>query len=191
MLTPIKRFQFVALQLSALQNCSTKAKVREALNSLPTGLDETYSRILMSLDQYQGKQALRALKWLIFSERPLELAELAEAVAIDPDNKLVYPQDVLEFLPSLVIIYEEGSFGRKFVRPLVRLAHFSVQEYLTSDRIKDGPAIGFTIGKDSSHIHIAESSLSYHIYASSRHNLTFQHGTFRELFPLWPYAAEY
>ena len=83
---------------------------------LPAGLDETYDREFSSLDGNQQIQAIRALKWLAFSFRPLTLGELSEAVVIgtvdesslvfDKEARLFRPADVLSLLPGLVVVDE-------------------------------------------------------------------------------------
>lgn len=49
----------------------------------------------------------------------------------------------------------------------VRIAHFSVQEYLMSDRIRQGPAKPFAFSEIEAHVHIAQTWLAYHLYSSS------------------------
>jgi prepilin signal peptidase PulO-like enzyme (type II secretory pathway) len=57
--------------------------LRESLASLPPTLDETYDRILCAIGKDDFKYAVRILRWLAFSSRPLLLEEVAEVVAID------------------------------------------------------------------------------------------------------------
>lgn len=66
-LTNLIRFQYVSLQLDALKQGKALKTVREALMNLPAGLDETYDRAFLSLDENQQIQAIRALQWLAFS----------------------------------------------------------------------------------------------------------------------------
>lgn len=49
----------------------------------------------------------------------------------------------------------------------VRIAHFSVQEYLMSDRIRQGPAKSFAFSEIEARVHIAQTWLAYHFYSSS------------------------
>lgn len=49
----------------------------------------------------------------------------------------------------------------------VRIAHFSVQEYLMSDRIRQGPAKSFAFSEIEAHVRIAQTWLAYHFYISS------------------------
>lgn len=49
----------------------------------------------------------------------------------------------------------------------VRIAHFSVQEYLISDRILQGPAKLFAFSEIEAHVYIAQTWLAYHFYGCS------------------------
>lgn len=52
------------------------------------------------------------------------------------------------------------------IKQYVRLAHFSIKEFLVSNRIKDGAATSFYVNEDGANIFIAESCLQYHIHIS-------------------------
>jgi hypothetical protein len=74
----------VDCQLDVLKRCLKLGLIREALKNLPKTLDDTYSRVLMSIEEVYRDDAKHALMWLAFSERPLQLKELAEAMIINP-----------------------------------------------------------------------------------------------------------
>jgi len=76
-------------------------------------LDETYERILNSIEDEDQQYARRALVWLAFSIRPLHIEELAEAAVVDPQMNPPFdpgerfidpPNNILEILSSLVIV---------------------------------------------------------------------------------------
>jgi hypothetical protein len=167
------RFQYVALQITALLKLESEPLVREALLNLLNGLSNTYLRILEGIPPDKKEQALAALTWLIYSIRPLRLSELAAASSIDPkrdppiikERVLFTPDAILTILSGLVTTYEETrppSFrGEKQIR--VKLCHFSVQEFLTSDQILPTWAVP---DHNSAHSQLAESCLVFHLYAS-------------------------
>lgn len=105
-------FRWVACQLDLLQSLAQANKIRKALKSLPKTLDATYDRMLNSIDEDSREQGLLALQWLTFSARPLSVAELAEAIVINPrddpvfdfEDRLFNPMQILRFLPGLVTI---------------------------------------------------------------------------------------
>lgn len=106
----------------------TPTDIREALDSLPRGLEETYRRILLAIDkeEREAKVARRALTWLIATFSPLRLSQIVEALSIDLDRRILDPDlapihglALLDALSSLVTHDEETD--------IVILSHFSVQ----------------------------------------------------------------
>ena len=77
----------MALQLDQLRLCLSRHDVEEQLRHLPKGLYETYDRIINQIDERHHEDARKLLQWLAFSVRPLNLAELAEVVAVDFDSR--------------------------------------------------------------------------------------------------------
>jgi ankyrin repeat protein len=144
--------------------------LRKSLVTLPQTLDQTYDRILSAISEEDAEYAMRILQWLMFSARPLYVEEIAEVVAIDVardpafdrDEVLEDPLEALNICSSLVTITTNGEGGRSgSVRQIVALAHYSVQEYLVSDRIKQGQAKQYSMIEVECHNVIAEGSLKY------------------------------
>ena len=77
------RFRWVALQLMELKKCRTQKAIREQLNNLPEGLDETYDQILLGIDKRDCGYTKIFLQWLCFAVRPMTLNELAATVTFD------------------------------------------------------------------------------------------------------------
>jgi hypothetical protein len=129
---------------------------------LPPTLDQTYDRILSTICKEDREYAIRILQWLTFSERPLTIREVAEVVAIDVerdpafdrDEVLEDPLEVLNICSSLVTITDS-------VEETIALAHYSVKEYLVSDRIKQGPANRYSMQPAKCHNAITKSCLKY------------------------------
>ena len=107
------RFRWVALQLMELKKCRTKKAMREQLNNLPEGLNETYDRILLGIDKRDCGYTQTFFLWLCFAVRPMTLKELAATVTIDLaaehgpqfacDNEIQDISDVLKMCSSFVI----------------------------------------------------------------------------------------
>jgi ankyrin repeat protein len=157
------------------------------LETLPATLDETYDRLLLGILHEHRQKAISALIWLTFSGRPLILEELAEACVIDntqdpafdPEERLLSSNSIVSILTSLVTLVsvEEGN------RSEIRLAHFSVKEYLISDRISRGPAAAFRITERDGNDLLLQSCINYiHCCRTldTAHN-----------FPLWGYVLKY
>lgn len=161
-----QRFRWASCQLDSLRKCLRPAAVRKTLSTLPSTLDETYERILLNIDELYKQEAQLALTWLVASRRVLTVEELAEAVSIetdseglfDPSNRLFEPNTICSVLSGLVSIVQShtprGSAD-------IRLAHFSVEEYLVSDRLAQSQASDFHISFETSHIRLAAASLIY------------------------------
>ncbi|KAJ4304872.1 hypothetical protein N0V90_000400 [Kalmusia sp. IMI 367209] len=132
-------FRLAACQLEILKQCRNQRQLLNALNDLPPDLDETYNRILGTIKGDDVIYAIRILRWLAFSFRPLSLAEVAEVAALDadrspgfdPEEVLADPSEVFDICSSLVTLVD--STGAK--DPVLVLAHYSVKEYLVSKRI--------------------------------------------------------
>jgi ankyrin repeat protein len=146
----------VFCQLDALRQC-LPSSLRRTLAELPESLDETYERIVRDIKKGNRADAYRMLQCLAVSIRPLSVAELAELLAFDfdaPDLKGGIPklntkwrwedheQAVLSTCSSLITIVPTDD------SPIVQFSHFSVKEFLLSDRLA-------TSAKDISQYHIA------------------------------------
>ena len=115
--------------------------MRGILAELPETLDATYERILQEIPKPNRVHAHRLLQCLTAAVRPLAVKELAEVLAIDFDVAGGIPklnrdlrwidqeQAVLSACTSLIAIVE-GEDSRR-----VQFSHFSVKEYLSSDRL--------------------------------------------------------
>ena len=106
----------------------TRKEVRNALQSLPKGLDETYERILLAIDTEcpAGQLAQRVLVWLVGTLRPLRLSELMEALSInlqtrtlESDMGPMHSGALLDACGSLVTYTEKTG--------IIILAHSSVK----------------------------------------------------------------
>jgi ankyrin repeat protein len=146
--------------------------LQRALATLPPTLDQTYDRILAGIDENYSQYAIRILQWLTFSARPLSIDEVAEAVAIDAkrdpafdrDEVLEDPMEVLNICSSLVTMTMTVDYTYEYKglpKEVVALAHYSVKEYLVSDRICMGKAARYGMRDDVCHDAIATSCLRY------------------------------
>ena len=99
--------------------------MRKKPKTLPKDLDDTYTSILLNVKEEFHEETISALTWLVFSEKPLCLKELAEAMAIDvssdpafdPDERLLDPKGALTVLSNLVSILPNRQITRKSFVP--------------------------------------------------------------------------
>ncbi|KAK4889578.1 hypothetical protein LTR27_011656 [Elasticomyces elasticus] len=203
-------FRWVYCQLQMLKNCksSRPSSVKAALRGLPKDLDETYERMVNRTFGDDRKYAIRLLRWLAYAESPLTLEQIAEAGIIDPTDYSTADgvadtedrgswEDTLELLEGLVIpqgAYEDNA-GDMHPGPRinkdtkVRLAHFSVKEYLESSRMLASDAKEFHFDPSKEHRFITQSCLVYLMHYSD----SFQKASTKEdlaTFPLLEYAAK-
>ncbi|CUS10748.1 unnamed protein product, partial [Tuber aestivum] len=162
-------FRWVDCLLRILEECITPKSVRTALQELPKDLDSVYLRILNSIPEAQREYIRRAMHWLAFSAVPLTLGQLAEAIVIEYDvNKygedsepLFKMKSLMSICPSL-ISFEDARDDQSSTQEArrLRLAHFSVKEYLISDRTGQGPGAYYHISEDKANLLMAHACLS-------------------------------
>jgi ankyrin repeat protein len=167
--------------------------VRKTLKSLPRTLDETYERILSIIDELYKEDVQRVLQWLCFCARPVTLEEMVEVLAVsfedgprfDVDQRYPEPQDILTRCSSLVSIScRSPRWPGDEPRDELTLAHFSVKEYLISDRVRNGAACGYRVTENCANLSIAQTCLAYLLQFNTR----YRWHQFRS-FPLSKYAA--
>ena len=165
--------------------------LKKVLLTLPKTLDETYDRILQGIESAgQLQDAIKALRWLCFSDVPLRLSEIVEVLAIEngdsggfcPDERLPDPADIIKICSSLIKCSKVDGEEDSAIQ--VRLAHFSVKEYLLSDRCR----LAFDFQAPTCRMTIAEDCLHYLLYLYEKSPLT---QDLVDQHPLSRYAAEY
>ena len=181
-----------------LRNCLPQ-NVRRVLSELPKSLDETYERVLKEIGKVNPYQAYRLLQCLTVAIRPLRVEELAEFLALDFDeakegipvlNKHWRSDDqqhgVLSTCSSLITIVDDRISRTRFVQ----FAHFSVKEFLTSDRLANLKAdiSYFHIHLEPAHTIVTRACLG--ILLQSDDN-TFHNDEVKSSSPLTGYAARY
>lgn len=144
-------FRYVECQLLALKRARIRNELDKCLRSLPRDLDETYERMLCSIDEEYIEEARLMLTLLCVSNRPLTVKELVGALAIDPsksrldrEGRSFSQDDPIDICLGLIEV-AVGEDLRGKPTTIARIAHFSVQEYLESDRIPQQGAAKFTI----------------------------------------------
>jgi hypothetical protein len=167
--------------------------VRRILEELPESLDETYERILKEIRKSNQGHARRLLQCLVVAVRPLRVEELAEVLAVDfvvggiPKLNPAWrwedqEEAVMSACSGLVIVVEGGGLR------IVQFSHFSVKEYLTSDRLaKSSRDVScYHIPLESAHSILAQGCLGVLLRLEDRIDLETINN-----FPLAYYAANY
>jgi ankyrin repeat protein len=166
--------------------------VPHILSQLPATLDETYVRVLKEIGANNQFYAHRLLQCLTVAKRPLRVWELAEILALDFATKEGIPElkenwrwideqeAVLSTCSSLIAVVD-GNF--------VQFSHFSVKEFLTSDRLATSSAdiSRFHILPEPAHTVIVKACLG--ILLQSKQDASSAKVEHRS--PLARYAAEH
>jgi hypothetical protein len=144
------------------------ASIRKALDELPDTLDDTYERILQNIPKQKWQHAQRLFQCMVAAIRPLRVEELAEifAIGFGANVSLNLVEDwrppnaeeaVLSACSTLITIIDDG--GSK----IVQFSHFSVKEYLTSDRLETSNVVNirqFYIPLEPAHTTLARACLA-------------------------------
>lgn len=104
----------------------------------------------------------------------MRLTQLGELIAVnlsgnpwlDADIRFPDPRDLLDIFSGLLQVEANESEN-----PIVRLAHFSVKEYLISERIKTQKTQKFWLPKIQSHEFIAATCLAYILHVDGESHL--------------------
>lgn len=202
-------------QLQTLRRCATPQAVQKALKNLPKSLEEHYTMAISKLDESNRMSVKNLLRWVAFALRPvsghhirkskiiptlthlqLSLDEVTSAIAInvdrehtpsiDEDLELLDPESFIDSCSSLVSTYCGGDETKGTQDVYIKLAHFTVREFLTSDAILGSSCSDFFMDIRLSHAFLASCSLAYfhHAVQSAAGNLWIYH-------PLARYAGHF
>ncbi len=200
-------FRWVECQVDAIRGCMKLGPLRRTLKSLPRTLDDTYTRILSSIPKDYVEDARRILSCLICAFHPLAIEEIADTVAIvadgetfyDVENRLSQCRDILSICSGLVTTARSTRLTHLGFQHLpieeLRLAHFSVKEYLVAERTSLAQASDFVLDERRAHEILANLCLRYLAWCHEEclcedHNFLRQYAILRsEKVPFAPYAA--
>lgn len=137
--------------------------------------------------------AKRVLRWLIYNcdVSPMQIDQILEGIAVeigetamDPENKLNEPEDILDICGGLVVMDDDGR--------RLRLAHFTVKEYLVSTVITQGPAASYHLPENTSNADLTKACLTYLMFdefGAGPCDTSKELQTRLEEFPLYYYAS--
>ncbi|KAJ6463288.1 ankyrin repeat-containing domain protein [Mycena vulgaris] len=164
-------FRLAACLLDELETCAWETQLDQKLKNLPNTLVGIYDRFLSTIPPDYFVHATAVLRWLLFSARRpgyrklAALTELADAIAFDfgdpehpnhryePSRRKGNSTEMVGWLKGLVTVNERDG------KPFLALAHASVQQYLSDEKIKKPFDCDFTA--PTSHTFIARSCLGY------------------------------
>lgn len=154
-----------------MAKCRSVHELRTALRSLPKDLDETYTRILAAIERNRDQaHVLKILQLRICGVGGVTVASAAEIIAFELDSEvqfetqrhLVDCDEVLNMCSVLISVKrKEGRYGALPQTTYIRIAHFSIQEFLLSERIRSGQARHWSLSIPSSNVFIADAFVTY------------------------------
>ena len=130
-------FTLAGLYVQTLRACISEGEVEDALDDPPDGYDGFYERNMLRITEESdnnraSKLARKTLEWVVHAHRPLSLAELRDALAVDLNKagfrKAARPDKatILEVTAGMIMIdFDDKS---------VRLNHRTAQEYFDKTR---------------------------------------------------------
>ncbi|CAI7603436.1 unnamed protein product [Penicillium pancosmium] len=164
-------FRYAECQLRSCRQARNRNQLDKCLDSLPRDLDETYERILCDIDETYVEDVRRILTVLCLSIQPLTVRELIEAHVVelseeppllDREGRSYEQDDLVDICLGLIEIVEvENENGPEQMMSLARIAHFSVKEYLQSDRIRQQKSERFAIDTESANAELCQICLVY------------------------------
>ncbi|KAI1861538.1 hypothetical protein JX265_009505 [Neoarthrinium moseri] len=191
-------FRWVWCQLTALGKCRDPIALRKALISLPKTLDETYAQILTNIPPECFDHTVRILQFLTYSERPLRLAEAVDAIAVNigadiadgprfnAQDRMPVPGDIVGYCSGLVVLVRRTDpIDDDLIIEEIQLAHFSVKDYLISDRLERHTA--HHLQATAARSLIAEVCLTYLLELEHNADIAW----IKDTFPFAQYSARY
>ncbi|KAJ5352445.1 hypothetical protein N7452_001419 [Penicillium brevicompactum] len=108
------RFRWAELQIMELEKCRREGDIVETLNTVPQTLEETYRKVLEGLEPRDVPLAREIFLIVCLTPDVLEVPTIAAMMDLDSDS-------ILEICTTSLLSIVDGD---------VRVAHFSVQEFL-------------------------------------------------------------
>ncbi|KAF5327933.1 hypothetical protein D9758_018989 [Tetrapyrgos nigripes] len=161
------QIRWVDCQWTVIKEIVMPDDIREALQSLPSTLEETYAKLL---EQSKSKAHVKKLlQWLIYAFRALRIEEVEDILAVNLNketysigNKLPNLETQLHKLISSTLVVvtkiEKGSWNTSTE---VQLAHPSVKEYLLSEAVIQSASGYFQMNSALAHEVIGQTCIVY------------------------------
>ncbi|KAL8721445.1 MAG: hypothetical protein Q9181_007702 [Wetmoreana brouardii] len=181
-------FLLARLHLDSVAKSMNPAALKTNLQKMPRQLDATYDEAMLRIEDQDGEHAILAKKvllWLLYAWRSLTPVELQHALAVEStvpghgldEEHMIHPDDIIYSCAGLVTLDRETN--------IVRMVHYSAQEYLSAKRqihIPDGHDVI---------VAVCLKYLTSDPFADGRCTDEAQLKTLKEKHPFLDYAAQY
>ena len=140
------RFLMARLHIDSVATGASKTNIRQALQSLPSGINNTYKQTMKrirSQPDHDTVLAERALSWVFCSHRQLSIIELQHGLAVvdmAPGGEEVTEddlphEDIIISVCQGLLIQERKGYEKAFIRPV----HYTAAEYFTKAYVEEFP----------------------------------------------------
>ena len=189
-------FRYVQCMLDSLCLLPNDRQRRKALDNLPTGLNETYERILVRINTAPietQKVIQAALKFIALARQPLDITGLAQIIALEAGDSHIAQDKIVD---EDALLYWCSSLIRRsdFDESRVELAHFTCKSFLLAIDEETKPHLApFKVMEARDNNFITKQCLTYISIADYDRELF---GTLAEVneyisrYPLRRYAVE-
>jgi ankyrin repeat protein len=183
------RFLLASLHVDSLVSKKTTTKLKSALENLSHGskaLGDAYNKAIDRIDGQEHDDctlAKQVLSWISYARRPLTTKELCHALAVETRDEdfdsenITDVEEILSVCAGLVTVDEESQ--------IIRLVHYTTQEYLESIRENWHP---------NAQLEIASTCITYLCFEPFRSGPCLEKDEFesrREKYRFLGYSAEY
>ena len=148
-------FLWTHLIVQELVHCYTDEDTEAVLMEVPSGMHDSYTRILRKISRDVNKRLARAiLQWVICATRPMYVSELSTAFRLDTSNSLKQTAQAIEEICGPLVSVNNNR---------VEVVHETVREHLFSkDReIRHDADPHFLFDKGSTHERLAYICVSF------------------------------
>ena len=136
MLTSLHRFLAAELHMNSLKLQDNVRDVRKAMKNLPRELDGIYDdamKRIQSQDMQKIKRGKQVLSWICYAVRPLSVAELQHALAVDYEDESLEREAIPPNVDALVstcagLVTVDQESG------IIRFVHYTTQRFFERTR---------------------------------------------------------
>ncbi|CRK25941.1 hypothetical protein BN1708_014373 [Verticillium longisporum] len=152
-----RTFLWVGVAMQELMRQSTSNQIQKALASLPHGLNNTYSRILIQIKESDRRQTALLLQLTAIAVRPLAIAELASLIGNDEPPEVSAERATLDAIALCANILRRDDDQVTFV-------HLSAKEYLQTQLpilMNNQPGLRiFYVSAEDAQLNLAEACIN-------------------------------
>ena len=130
-------FLLARLHLDSIERATSRAAVKASLQRLPRQLNTTYDEALRRIgdqDEEHATLAKKVLSWILYASRSLTIVEVQHALAAESteppqgvdEEFIINPDDIIYSCAGLVTLDQKTN--------VIRMVHYSAQEYFSANR---------------------------------------------------------